>query len=66
MDLENGKEVMLDPRIFREKYIKKVNEHLNYAKIELAKVGVDYKVLTTETPVDEALFSYLARRRKLM
>ncbi|OGF48838.1 MAG: hypothetical protein A2044_01210 [Candidatus Firestonebacteria bacterium GWA2_43_8] len=66
VDLENGKEVMLDPRIFREKYIKKVNEHLNYAKIELAKVGVDYKVLTTETPVDEALFSYLARRRKLM
>jgi len=66
VDLETKKEVSLDTRMFKEKYMLKVKDYLNNIKIECNKMNVDYKLMTTETPVEQALFSYLAKRKELM
>ena len=66
VDLETRKEVLLDPKIFKHKYLNKANNYLNDIKVECNKMNVDYRLMTTETPVDEALFAFLAKRRMLL
>lgn len=66
VDLETKKEVLLDPKIFKHKYLSKASSYLNDIKVECNKMNVDYRLITTETPVDEALFAFLAKRRMLL
>ena len=65
-DLESGEEVPVVPDVFAEQYRKMIREHIDSIKTKCADVRIDYLQLTTTQPLDEALFSYLGNRERLM
>jgi len=64
-DLEDGTEMIVNPKIIRQSYQKKFAELLNYYKQRLLESYIDYEILFTSTPYDKALFSYLQKRGRL-
>jgi len=65
-DLESGEEVPVVPDVFAEQYRKMIREHIDSIGTKCADVRIDYLQLTTTQPLDEALFSYLGNRERLM
>ena len=65
-DLESGEEVPVVPEVFAEQYRKMMREHIDAISTKCADVRIDYLQLTTTQPLDEALFSYLGNRERLM
>lgn len=64
-DLEDGTEMVINPKIIRQSYQKRFAELLDFYKQRLLESYVDYEILFTTTPYDKALFSYLQKRGKL-
>jgi uncharacterized protein (DUF58 family) len=62
--LESIDEVHADPRALRKSYLKIVNEYLRKTQKLCDGLGVDYKLMNTKEPLDAALTSYLAFRKK--
>ena len=65
-DLESGEEVPVVPEVFAEQYRKMIREHIDSISTKCSDVRIDYLQLTTTQPLDEALFSYLGNRERLM
>ena len=62
-DLEQaGLEVTADPRAIRGIYRKVVEEFTQHLRSECHGDSIDYQLLTTSTPLDHALVSYLSWR----
>ncbi|MEO0100785.1 MAG: DUF58 domain-containing protein [candidate division WOR-3 bacterium] len=64
-DLENGKEITLDPRVLRKDYQSLFARFVSYYKRSLAEANVDYNLIFTDMPFDRALFAYLEKRSRL-
>jgi uncharacterized protein (DUF58 family) len=65
-DLESGEEVPVVPEVFAEQYRKMVQEHIEALRSKCSEARIDYVLLDTSKPLDEALFIYLGNRERLM
>ena len=54
------------PDAFAAQYRKMMQEHIHALMTKFSEVRVDYVQLNTSKPLDEALFSYLGNRERLM
>ena len=65
VDQETGEEVALEPWELRGSYKEKMGVWLERYRSECRRTQVEYVLLDTATPYDEALFAYLEKRRRL-
>ena len=63
-DMETGREVYVDPAAARAGYIEKMTAHLAAVAGICEKLGVAYQRVTTDQPLELALFEFLEQRRR--
>ena len=63
--LEDDTMVGLDPIDIREEYQKAIQEKIDHLKKISNGLGVDYMLLDTSTPLQQALSYYLLKRKSL-
>jgi uncharacterized protein (DUF58 family) len=66
VDLETGDEMPVVPDRFAEQYRAMVQEHIGALRAKCSESRIDYTLLETSQPLDEALFNYLGNRERLM
>jgi uncharacterized protein (DUF58 family) len=59
---ETNIKVTTDPQTIRQTYRKVVNEFVEHMRKECHQNSIDYQLLSTATPLDQALVSYLSWR----
>lgn len=64
IDMENNESFITTPATIRKSYLDNLNEFLSYCKKQCQTSGVDYCLLNTANPLDEALSSYMSKRAK--
>jgi uncharacterized protein (DUF58 family) len=64
-DLESGEQIPVVPQAFAEQYRALIREHSEALRSKFSELRVDYSLLTTSTPLDHALFTYLSVREQL-
>lgn len=62
VDAETGKELYVDPRQARPAYQQKINQHLSGVETCCNRLGVHLCKLTTDMPLERALFDFLRAR----
>ena len=62
-DMETGERVLLAPQEFRKRYRQRFDAFASRLRAQVEAEGMDFAMMTTATPLDQALFSYLAGRR---
>jgi uncharacterized protein (DUF58 family) len=65
-DLETGEEVPVVPESFADQYRKLMREHIEALTTKFSEARIDYVLLNTAKPLDDALFHYLGNRERLM
>ena len=63
-DLEDQSELLTNPVRVRDSYLRAVNEFIANYRRALGAEGIDYQLLDTSQPLDQALLTYLAAREK--
>jgi uncharacterized protein (DUF58 family) len=63
-DLETGKKLHVIPEYLREQYLKIVNDHMSQLRKEMSANAIDYTLIDTSKPLDQALFDYMAARSR--
>lgn len=63
-DMESGEKLLVASEAAREAYLENVERFTSTLKRSCGQMGVDYQLLTTDRPLDFALFEYLAARAK--
>jgi len=66
VDSENDEEIITTPQAIRESYLNHFDEFINAYRVALRQADIDYNLITTSTPVDVALSSYLAKRQGII
>ena len=61
-DLESGRDLYIDPALARKEYHRKLEKHLGSARLACQKLGVAYHSLSTDRPLELALFDFLRSR----
>ncbi|OYD14796.1 DUF58 domain-containing protein [candidate division WOR-3 bacterium JGI_Cruoil_03_51_56] len=64
-DMETGQDMTIDPRVVRTEYRASFEAFFRQFERGCREGLIDYHLLTTDTPFDRALLSYLARRQRL-
>jgi uncharacterized protein (DUF58 family) len=64
IDMENNESYITSPAAIREAYLENLNEFLSFCKKKCQSSGVDYCLLNTGEPMDEALSAYMSKRAK--
>ena len=64
-DLETGRKMPVVPEKLREQYRQLVQEHIAALSKLCGENRIDYALFNTATPIDHALFAFLAMRHKL-
>lgn len=64
VDLENNESYITSPAAIREAYLANLNEYLGYCRKKCQSSGVDYCLINTKDPLDQALSSYISKRGK--
>jgi uncharacterized protein (DUF58 family) len=65
-DLESGEEMPVVPEAFAAQYRRLIQEHIEALRTKCSEARIDYVLMNTSQPLDEALFSYLGNRERLM
>ena len=65
VDMETDEEIVTQPMQIKTAYKKALDDFLARLKRETVNNGMEYNLLTTETPFDNALLSYFKQRKKL-
>jgi uncharacterized protein (DUF58 family) len=65
-DLESGEEIPVIPDSFADEYRKMMQAHIEALRSKFSDARIDYTLLDTSKPLDEALFSYLGTRERMM
>src|SRR5262249_6395256 len=65
-DLETSEEVMAVPGAVRSHYLREVGGLIDRYRRELGGAGIDYQLLTTDTPLELALMEYLSKRSRAL
>ena len=61
-DVESGRELYIDPEAARESYLKRFAEHFAAVTQTCSRLGIDLYSLTTDQPLELALFDLLNSR----
>ncbi len=64
-DMETGEEMEIDPASLRATYLTQMKELTDFYRKGLAEMGIDYQLVNTKQPYDQALSAYLNRRAKM-
>ena len=64
-DLEPGRKMPVVPEKLREQYRELIQEHITALSKLCGENRIDYALFNTATPIDHALFKFLAMREKL-
>jgi len=64
IDLESNESYITSPAAIKKAYLYNINEFLEYCRKQCQSSGVDYCLINTDSPLDEALSSYMAKRAK--
>jgi len=64
IDMENKETFITSPAAIRNSYLDNLNEFLGFCKKQCQSSGVDYCLLNTAEPLDQALSSYMTKRAK--
>jgi uncharacterized protein (DUF58 family) len=62
LDMESGNELYIEPAEIREDYLQKLKQHQAALEAICQKLGVGFRKLYTDSPLDQALFDYLRER----
>jgi uncharacterized protein (DUF58 family) len=65
VDLETREEMHVIPDFLRQEYLKLMRTQIAAFEMECQKDRMDYALIDTSEPLDQALYSYLARRAQL-
>lgn len=65
-DLESGEEIPIVPESLLEQYRQLITAHVESLRTKFSEIRVDYTLVNTARPLDDALFSYLANRERTM
>ncbi len=65
-DLETGEELPIVPDSFGDQYRKLMGEHIEALRTKFSEARIDYVLLDTSKPLDDALFHYLGNRERMM
>lgn len=65
-DMETGREITSDPRLFRSSYLEELGRFLDTIREGCLESQIDHVVAETGTPFDSFLGAYLARRQQLV
>ena len=65
-DLETGEEIPIVPDSLADQYRKLMREHIEALTTKFSEARIDYVLLNTSKPLDDALFHYLGNRERLM
>lgn len=65
-DLESGEQMPVVPESLREQYRALVREHVAALAARFSEHRIDYTLLDTAEPLDNALFRYLSARERMM
>lgn len=65
-DMETNDEIYSQPFAMQKSYREAVNEFIDTYKTECRKNNIDFITISTSTPFDSALLSYLNKRKKLI
>lgn len=63
-DVESGRDLFVDPDDVREDYLKRLSDHIAAVRTCCDRVGVGLHAITTDQPIELALFEFLTRRRQ--
>ena len=63
VDMETNQRLEVTPDYAREEYRNKIDAHLADLRDRVRRAGIDYCLLRTDRPLDEALAEYLSIRR---
>jgi hypothetical protein len=63
-DMETGEELEIDPASLRTAYVRQMQELCTFYRKGLAGAGIDYHLINTRQPYDQALSAYLNRRAR--
>ncbi|MXY29462.1 DUF58 domain-containing protein [Candidatus Poribacteria bacterium] len=66
IDSENDNEIITTPQAIQESYLNNFNAFLDTYRLALRQADIDYNLITTATPIDFALASYLAKRQGIL
>ena len=66
IDAENDAEIITTPQAIQESYLNNFNDFLDTYRLALRQADIDYNIITTATPIDLALASYLAKRQGVL
>ena len=61
-DMESGRTLFIDPAMARKEYLRKLEAHSTNLRATCQKLGVACKQLTTNQPLELALFDFLRER----
>ncbi|MGE5244128.1 MAG: DUF58 domain-containing protein [Betaproteobacteria bacterium] len=65
-DLESGEQIPVVPESLREQYRALVREHVAALAARFSEHRIDYTLVNTADPLDNALFRYLSARERMM
>ncbi|MGE0760317.1 MAG: DUF58 domain-containing protein [Pirellulaceae bacterium] len=63
-DAESGRELYVDPDAVRRQYLQRFQEHADSIRKTCADLGIDYRMLTTDQPLEMVLFDFLSARQR--
>jgi uncharacterized protein (DUF58 family) len=65
VDKETGEKLRAQPWFLKKEYIRDVRDWISWLEKGCKENAIDYNLVTTKTPFDQALVSYLNKRRRL-
>jgi uncharacterized protein (DUF58 family) len=65
-DLETGEEVPIVPESLLKQYRELIAAHVDALRTKFSEIRVDYTLINTARPLDDALFNYLANRERMV
>jgi len=65
-DMETNEEMYSQPFAMQKAYQETIKEFIENYKVECRKNNIDYNIISTSTPFDTALLSYLNKRKRLV
>jgi uncharacterized protein (DUF58 family) len=63
-DLESGEQLPFASDLGRQAYLEEVQRHIHTLRRECRNVKIDYELMRTSQPLDQALFRYLSNRTR--
>jgi uncharacterized protein (DUF58 family) len=64
-DLESGRRLRLEPAFLKREYSRSVAEWIDHLNRSCRNHQIDYNLLRTDTPYDQALTAFLGKRQRL-